>query len=129
MVTSARFATIVLWLASLFFLASGIWAFVAPRSFYDQLATFPPYNRHLLHDIGAFQIGIGVALLLALRWTDARFVVLAAAAAGASVHLVSHIIDHDLGGKDSDVFGLGALAVLLVIAATLRWNAAGGGSR
>ncbi len=127
MVTSARFTTIVLVLAVLFFLASGIWAFAAPHSFYDQLATFPPYNRHLLHDIGAFQIGIGAALLLALRWTDARFVVLAGAAAGASVHLVSHIIDHDLGGKDTDVFGLGALAILLLVAAALRWRAAMGG--
>jgi peptidoglycan/LPS O-acetylase OafA/YrhL len=120
--TISRLETIVLLLAGLFFLLPGIWAFAAPHSFYDQLATFPPYNRHLLHDIGAFQIGIGAALLLALRWSDARFVVLAGAAPGAIVHFVSHIIDHDLGGKDSDVFVFGALAVLLLIAAALRWN-------
>ena len=122
--TSARFTTIVLVLAGLFFLAPGIWAFVAPHSFYDQLAPFPPYNRHMLHDIGAFQIGIGAALLLALRWTDARFVVLAASAAGAIVHVVSHLVDDDLGGKDTDVLVFGALAALLVIAAALRWSAA-----
>ena len=130
MMTSARFTTLVLVLAGVFFLAPGIWAFVAPHSFYDQLAPFPPYNRHLLHDIGAFQIGSGAALLLAVRWTDARFVVLAGAAAGAIAHVASHLIDDDLGGKDTDVFVFGALAVLLVIAAALRWNVARGmGSR
>ena len=120
--TTRRFETIVLLLAGLFFLLPGIWAFVGPHSFYDQLAPFPPYNRHLLHDIGAFQIGIGAALLLALRWADARFVVLAGAASAACVHLVSHVVDHDLGGKDTDAFVFGALAVLLVVAAGLRWN-------
>ncbi len=126
--TTARFGSIVLLLAGVFFLAPGIWAFVAPHSFYDQLAPFPPYNRHLLHDIGAFQIGIGVALLLALRWNDARFVAFAGAAAGATAHLVSHVVDHDLGGKDTDVFVFGAVAVLLVVAAALRWSVARGES-
>ena len=120
---ATRFETTVLWLAALFFLLPGIWAFAAPHSFYDHLAPFSPYNRHLVHDIGAFQIGIGAALLLALRWTDARFVVLGGAAAGASVHLVSHVVDHDLGGKDSDVFVFGAVAVILVITTALRWRA------
>ena len=120
--TTRRFETIVLLLAGLFFLLPGIWAFVAPHAFYDQLATFPPYNRHLLHDIGAFQIGIGAALLLALWSSDARFVVFAGAGAGAIVHFISHIVDRDLGGKDTDAFVFGALAVLLVVAAGLRWN-------
>jgi uncharacterized membrane protein len=128
-VTSTRFESIVLLLAGVFFLAPGIWAFVAPHSFYDQLAPFPPYNRHLVHDIGAFQIGIGVALLMALRWSDARFVVFAGAAAGAAVHVLSHFIDHDLGGKDTDVFVFGALAVLLVVAAALRLSVISGESR
>jgi uncharacterized membrane protein len=121
--TSARFTTIVLWLAGLSFVVLGIYAFAAPHSFYDQLATFPPYNRHLIHDVGAFQIGIGAALLLALRWSDASFVALAGAGAGASVHVVSHIIDHELGGETSQTVTLGVLAVLLLVAAAVRWQA------
>ena len=120
--TTARIETIVLLLAGLFFLAPGIWAFAAPGSFYDQLAPFHPYNRHLIHDIGAFQIGIGAALLLALKWNDARFVALAGAAAGATVHFVSHIIDHSDGGKDSDVFVFGVVAAVLIATAALRWR-------
>ena len=121
--TSTRFTTIVLWVAGLFFLAPGIYAFVAPHSFYDQLATFPPYNRHLIHDVGAFQVGIGAALLFAWRWSDASFVALAGAGAGASVHFVSHIIDHDLGGETSQTVVFGLLAVLLLLAAAGRWRA------
>jgi hypothetical protein len=30
----------------------------------------PPYNEHLIHDAGAFQLGIGVAVLAALWWPD-----------------------------------------------------------
>ena len=120
---SARFPVIVLWLAGLFFLVPGIWAFVAPHSFYDQLAPFPPYNRHLLRDIGVFQIGIGASLLVALRWQDAAFVALAGAAAAAIAHVVAHIIDRDLGGKDSDVPLFALIAALIVVGAVVRWRA------
>ena len=46
-------------------LSLGIWAFVAPMSFFEVLAPFEPYNRHFLHDAGVLQIGVGVAMLLA----------------------------------------------------------------
>ncbi len=117
-----RLTLIVLVLAGLFFLLPGVWAFVAPQSFYDNLATFPPYNPHLVRDIGAFQIGIGVALLLAAVWSDARGIALAGAAAAAIVHVVSHVIDRDRGGNDSDVFVFGALAAILLVAAAIRWR-------
>src|SRR2546430_3178175 len=51
-------------------LAAGLCALVAPHSF-AALASFPPYNEHFVHDLGAFQLGIGVTLLLALIWRDA----------------------------------------------------------
>ncbi len=122
--TGNRFVLVVLVLAGLFFLLPGIWAFFNPQSFYDELATFPPYNEHLIHDIGAFQIGIGVSLLLAAVWNDARGVALGGAAAGAVAHVLSHVIDHGEGGKDTDVFVFGALALLLLLATALRRTAA-----
>jgi uncharacterized membrane protein len=127
--TANRFTTIVLWVVGLSFLVLGIYAFAAPESFYDRLATFPPYNRHLIHDVGAFQIGIGAALLLALRWSDASLVALAGAGAGAGVHVVSHIIDHDLGGETSQTVVLGVLAMVLLLAAAGRLRAIGDGER
>ncbi len=118
-----RITMVVTALGAAFFLSLGVWAFAAPHSFYDQIASFPPYNRHLLHDAGAFQIGIGAALLLALLTNDALFVALAAAGIGSAVHAASHVIDHDLGGKDTDAPLLALLALLLLVGAALRWAA------
>ena len=105
---------------AIFFIALGIWAMVDPQSFYEQLATYPPYNKHLFHDAGAFQIGIGTALATGLfRSRDGLRVGLYGASAGTVLHAVSHIIDRDLGGRSSDpvLLSLLALATLLVTAA------------
>ena len=62
-------------------LSLGLWAGVAPRSFAGWIS-FPPYSEHLIHDAGAFQIGIGVALLLSLLLVDVLTVALGSFLAG-----------------------------------------------
>jgi hypothetical protein len=114
----ARWVALV---AGLLTLAAGIWAFAAPSSFYRSIATFPPYNRHFVHDLGAFQIGLGVTLLLALRWSDGLQVALAGFATAATVHFAGHVIDHNLGGHTAtDLLGLGLLAAATLAAAVAR---------
>ena len=109
------------WLAAVvFFVGSGMWAFLAPRSFFDVLATWPPYNRHLLHDVGAFSVGIGGALLAALKWRDGLLVALAATSVGSIFHAASHVIDAGSGGKTSDPYLLGLLALFLAAATVAR---------
>src|SRR5258708_39128264 len=68
-----------------FTLASGLFSALLPVSFYQAVATFSPYNQHLFHDVGVFQIGLGLTLLLTLVFTDALLAVLLGnpAAAGA----------------------------------------------
>jgi hypothetical protein len=106
-------------LAGLSTLAIGGWAFLTPRSF-AQFIDFAPYNEHLLHDVGAFQIGIGATLLLALLWNDALAVALAGFVVGGGAHTVSHIVDRRLGGHSFDPWALGALAVVGAIALVIR---------
>lgn len=115
-----RYVRLATLLAGLFTIVLGVWAFFAPRSFFEQLATFEPYNRHLIHDIGAFQLGIGVSLLVVLRWSDALAAVLTGAAVGAGFHWVSHVLDRDLGGRPRDLWVLGAFALILVAALWLH---------
>ena len=91
-------------------LAIGIWAFFAPASFAEFVAF--PYNRHLMHDVGAFQIGIGATLLLALLWADSIMVALAGYVVGSSFHVVSHIIDRHISGNIYETLGLGLLVVI-----------------
>jgi hypothetical protein len=107
-------------LAGLFYLTFGVWAFAAPESFFENIASYPPYNEHLIHDLGAFQIGIGVAALAGLLLSDALAAVLAGVAAGSLMHGISHIVDHGLGGRASDpwtvsLFGLIALLAFLAV--------------
>ena len=95
--------------------ALGVWALLDTTSFYENIAEFPPYNEHLLHDVGAFQMGLGAALLFALVWRgDAILAVLGGAAVGATAHEFAHIVDEDMGGRTSDPWSLGLIAVILV---------------
>ena len=104
-------------------LAFGAWAFLAPRSF-SGFIDYAPYNRHLIHDAGAFQLGIGVSLLVALWWTDGLLVALTGFAVASGLHTLSHALDRQLGGHDSDVPSLGLLTLiaLLAIWERLRWR-------
>jgi hypothetical protein len=110
------------------FLFLGLWALISPRSFFTSLATFDPYNVHLLHDIGSFQIGIGMALLLAAF--PARFdglsSALLGAAAGSVAHVVSHVLDVDRGGSPStDIPILTILGSVLLVAGAAHTLAQG----
>ena len=105
----------------LFTFAFGVWALVDTSSFYEEIAKFEPYNRHFLHDVGAFQMGLGACLLFALVWRgDAILAVLGGATVGAVAHWVAHIGDEDLGGRSSDPVTLGIIAVVLT--AVFAWR-------
>ena len=119
--TAPRAITLV---GGIFFLVTGVWAFAAPRSFFDVVATYPPFNEHLFHDLGAFQIGLAVALLAALFTGDALLVVLIGAGSGSIVHAIAHFMDSDLGGRASDPWSLALFAGLLVVGAALQRNKA-----
>jgi hypothetical protein len=97
----------------------GVWAFSAPKSFADFI-DYAPYNRHLIHDVGAFQIGIGVTLLLALVWDDVLVVVLIGFVVASGLHTLSHQIDRHIGGHGSDVAVLGVLTVLGLLGLSAR---------
>ncbi len=100
----------------------GAWAFVSPRGFYDAIATYPPYNQHLIHDLGAFQLGLAAALLAALLLRDALLAALAGVTVGAVVHLVAHLEDQSLGGRSTDPLTVGVIALVLLAGTCLRWR-------
>jgi MYXO-CTERM domain-containing protein len=100
-------------------LGLGLWAFLDPTSF-SGFVDFAPYNEHLIHDAGAFQLGIGAALLVALWWPDGLVVALTGFAVASGLHTVSHAIDRHLGGHDGDVPSLGLLTLVALAAITAR---------
>jgi hypothetical protein len=115
------FVTIIAALSGAWTLAVGLWALLAPRSFADWI-DFPPYAEHLLHDVGAFQIGIGLSLLAALAWSDAKSVALLGFGVAGVIHTVNHTIDLDLGGHSADVWLIGASTVLAGAALVVRFR-------
>jgi PPOX class probable F420-dependent enzyme len=98
--------------------AAGGWSLVAPHSFADFVAF--PYHEHFLHDLGAFQLGIGVTLLLALAWHDGPALALAGFLAGNTVHAVNHAVDLDLGGHARDPWLLAAASLVALWALVVR---------
>lgn len=114
-------STLVAAIIGVFTLSLGLWAMIDASSFFDNIGHFPPYNNHFVHDVGAFQIGIGAALLFALIWRDdAILAALGGGAAGATGHEIAHIIDSGDGGRDSDPYTLGLIAAILLL--TFAWR-------
>jgi hypothetical protein len=95
-------------------LRAGVWAMLSPENFYAEIATYPPFNRHFVHDIGVFQLGLGARLALALIFSDALRVALAGSTVAALAHFVSHFIDGELGGQPRDPLTIGQLALVLL---------------
>ncbi len=119
--STERFVRLVAVGVGLVFVGTGVWAFVAPRSFFENAAAFEPYNAHFIRDIGAFQLGLGAVLLLGTWVRDALFAALAGVAIGAVAHVAAHVVDLQAGGQpavDIPVFAL--VAGLLVAAAIVR---------
>jgi len=80
----------------------GVWALLGPQSFYDGfpaaghawVALLPPYNEHLVRDVGAGTLALGVALVLAAWWLDRRVVITAVVA--FLTFTVPHTVFHSL---------------------------------
>jgi hypothetical protein len=52
--TTGNFTRLLVGIVALLLLGTGFWAMLSPESFYAAIATYPPFNRYFVHDIGAF---------------------------------------------------------------------------
>jgi len=118
--TNDRLVRAAVLVLAAFWLGSGIWLMAAPHSFYTVLAKFPPYNRHFMHDAGVFSCGLGVCLLGTLVWSDALSVVLGGVAVASVLHVGSHLVDSELGGRSSDPVGLALITAAAVAGVVAR---------
>lgn len=107
-----------------FYLLTGAWAFVAPLSFFSAIATFAPPNVHLLHDLGAFQIGLGLALTLPVALQISLRAPLIAVLAASLLHVLAHLEDIRLGGHPTTELPiLSLICIALAVALVLELKA------
>ncbi len=104
-------------IVGLFYVASGLWALADPTGFAGSVATFSPFNRHLLHDTGAFSTGLGLALIIPAALSEGLRPALIAVLVASLLHLWAHIADIALGGHPStDIPFLGLICAALALA-------------
>jgi hypothetical protein len=113
-----RAVTAAVAVPALVMLVAGAWCWLDPSGF--AVATRWPPHDHFLRDAGAFQMGLGLIGLAALRWRDLVAVVLTAGAATNGLHAVNHIADSAGGGRAADPWFLGGLAALCAVGLVLR---------
>lgn len=129
-----RIALVVLLLSGL---GVGLWAQIAPRSFYEDfpgagrawVAVDGPYNEHLVRDVGGLNLALAFVAALALVTGS---VLVARAAGGAALiygvpHLVYHATRLDLYDASDAVANVVALS-LAVLAAALALAAPSSGA-
>ncbi|MFE3451991.1 hypothetical protein ACFXJ8_24030 [Nonomuraea sp. NPDC059194] len=109
---------VVVALSALYTLVFGVWMWGWPRQFADYVNF--PRHEHFLHDLGAFHLGIGIALVAALIWRDAILVALVGLAAASLIHTVNHAMDSHLGGAASDPYVIGAQTLVAVVGIVFR---------
>lgn len=127
--TAGRWLRVSLAYLTLFSLLVGVWALVAPRSFYDDFPGFGrvwvsvdgPYNEHLIRDVGALNLALAV-VFVAAAVSLARTLVMVAAGAAAVwgiPHLVYHLVNTDGLGTGDVIASLGGLILFAALPAAL----------
>jgi len=127
---SPRLARIGLVLLCASALSIGLVAMVAPRTFYDDFPFFaswvellPPYNEHLVTDVGGLYLGFATMLAFA-AWTLEATLVRAVACAwllSAAIHLGFHAGHLDGFGVADAIAELTSLAFLVVLPGIVLW--------
>jgi hypothetical protein len=109
----------------------GLTATLAPRTFYDDfpfvahwVELLPPYNEHLVTDVGGLYLGFAILFAWA-AWTLDRTLVRAVSSAwllAATIHLLFHAGHLGNFGTADAIAEIASLALLLVPAAVAIWG-------
>lgn len=99
---------------------SGLALLLAPSWFFENVGTFPPFNRHYAGDAGSFLLPWGVGLLLVARAAVRQRLVVGLAALASALHAANHLYDDWHAFTDASHFLVDTLP-LLAAALLLGW--------
>lgn len=80
------------------FTVTGLIMIFAPQFFYENIGSFPPFNRHYLGDLGTYSLPIGLGLLWAARRPLQHRSLILAAVGISLLHSANHAYDDILAG-------------------------------
>ncbi len=131
--TLARAALLVICGYCLFI---GFTALVVPHTFYADfpflahwVERLPPYNEHLVTDVGGLYVGFAVIVGIAAWRPEERLLVVAACAGFLTVsvpHLLFHVTHLEGFGAVDGALQIAALASLLIPPCVALWATQGG---
>jgi hypothetical protein len=112
---------------------NGIWATLAPRSFYDDfplgiggwVSALPEYNEHLMRDVGGLFLATGFVLLVAAAHLERRLVRVAVVAylLFSIPHTIFHLFNLEPYGTGDVIGNVVALTATVVLPLWLLWVA------
>ncbi len=107
----------------LLYVLTGAAMLFAPEWFFQNIGTFPPFNRHYTGDLGSFNLPLGLVMLWAARQPMRHPLLIGLAAAVSLVHALNHAYDDVIAHTPlSGWFGqtIPLLAFALILAAAYR---------
>lgn len=118
---SYRWAQVMVIIAGLVYLFSGVALLAAPVWFFETIGNYPPFNRHYLGDVGSFLLPLGAGLLVAAKDLTKHRSLIIVAVAGSILHALNHLYDAILSRESvahwlTDTIPLIALGLFLLFA-------------
>jgi hypothetical protein len=105
--------------AGAYHLALGVLMTAAPRTFFDEIGAYPPYNDHYLRDTATFYLALGAVLIIAAARRSWQIPLLVFAVVQYALHVVNHV--WDVSDTEPAWLGPANLASLVLVTAALWW--------
>lgn len=106
-------------LVGAYHLAIGAVMVLAPRTFFDDIATYGAYNDHYIRDVATFYLALGAVLLVAVARTSWQVPLLAFATVQYALHVLNHL--WDVSDTEPAWIGPANVVSLALIAVVLLW--------
>jgi len=117
----------ILAVLGLYHLLLGVAMVAAPRTFFDDVATYGAFNDHYIRDVASFYLALGVVLLVAVVKVSWQTPLLVFATLQYAFHLLNHL--WDVSDTDPGWLGPANAAALALIGGVLFWLLRGGGEK
>ena len=117
----------ILALLGVYHLGLGVVMVLAPRTFFDEIASYGAFNDHYIRDVASFYLALGAVLLVAVARASWQVPLLVFALLQYALHVINHL--WDIADAEPSWIGPANVASLALIAIVIVWLLRGGRER